>query len=1241
METGYQSQVFLGVHFVLFGFDPIIENKVRFKLLSGGGVDVSQYGRSCTHVIVDKIVYDDPVCVAARNDGKTLVTALWVDHSADIGMPVDPTLIMYRPLKDLNGIPGAESAIMCLTGYQRQDRDDIMTMVRLMGAVFSKPLVANKVTHLICYKFEGEKYDLARKLRTIKLVNHRWLEDCLKHWVLLPEDKYNKSGYELEMVEAEAKDSEEGEDSMQGQSGKRSINKSPLGSKIGPATTHELAKSVRVASNAFPDSTAPERLQEANQVRSTPRNENGADQVSSFDNVNDLNKRCQDPGVSRHDTSCQLPDSNVNASEPRNTNVRMPFSFQDLSIPENGNSSGQPSDVHVGTSESRMLVNDLMLTSTSESAEGLANSDAKVNHTSYCRKSARRFSLPRTPDESSGNVTCPSVSPSYELKFGNDLETSSSKIENSRDRIISPCVEGSGKENDFIHGGESISLLPQKRMTETTSTKLKSRKISPDVKSSGGRVSSINGVTQGSKLISFTNEPPETEGNISADKDGAIKPNTFSKSVSSESAKCDNTHHNSAQVSLKTGLSDSKINGMPDKAGFGMVESVHDGNEIQPQNEKKDLQCSSPSNKKFGNDESSGLTCMDLCNKVSTTLGKKSPRKKSLAKKSLGSRPKQKGSVCLNKTITQGDGVRFSSGCQETATCDAEKLPMSSRIVAVETSSERENVSKLAEKAGGRIDFMDDETEAPEDKYEYVVGMAHDTNKSEFVQHSKEVVTTTEEKSAAIYHTTKCEQRPGKAGKDGTKQQKVVCNTNVELVESTSKVNEKNIGKKRPAGRSKTKTAAPMDVSKSEMAVDGFKINNDSKDKAEMESLEKILVPACRSDTSTALTNEPDGFLEVDKENRPIDREQDKGVDKCVGNSTTKSSVWPAKINLRTRKAGLNSPIQQDNKRVKTEPVCFILSGHRPQRKEFQQIIKRLNGRVCRDSHQWSYQATHFIAPDPIRRTEKFFAAAASGRWILKMDYLTASHQEGKFLAEEPYEWHQNGLSEDGAINMEAPRKWRLLRERTGHGAFYEMRIIIYGDCIAPPLDTLKRVVKAGDGTILATSPPYTRFLDTGIDYAIVSPGMPRVDLWVQEFLKHEIPCVVADYLVEYVCKPGFSLEKHVLYGTHAWAERSYSKLQSKSEEIIEELFPPQNPDDSDTICQVCGSRGRGEVMLICGDESGSVGCGIGTHIDCCDPPLKDVPEEDWFCPKCSKSSKDSNASKKTKKRILSSSKSK
>lgn len=161
--------------------------------------------------------------------------------------------------------------------------------------------------------------------------------------------------------------------------------------------------------------------------------------------------------------------------------------------------------------------------------------------------------------------------------------------------------------------------------------------------------------------------------------------------------------------------------------------------------------------------------------------------------------------------------------------------------------------------------------------------------------------------------------------------------------------------------------------------------------------------------------------------------------------------------------------------------------------------------------------------------------------------------------------------------------------------------------------------MKAGDGTILATSPPYTRFLNSRVDFAIVSPGMPRVDMWVQEFLRHEIPCISADYLVEYVCKPSYSLDKHVQYNTHAWAKRSLENLVSRVEEATEEPRTPDNYRVDDAACQVCGSRDRGDEMLICGDESGTLGCGVGAHIDCLDPPLEAVPEEDWFCRGCSR----------------------
>jgi topoisomerase (DNA) II binding protein 1 len=165
----------------------------------------------------------------------------------------------------------------------------------------------------------------------------------------------------------------------------------------------------------------------------------------------------------------------------------------------------------------------------------------------------------------------------------------------------------------------------------------------------------------------------------------------------------------------------------------------------------------------------------------------------------------------------------------------------------------------------------------------------------------------------------------------------------------------------------------------------------------------------------------------------------------------------------------------------------------------------------------------------------------------------------------------------------------------------------------------VKRAVRAGDGNILATSPPYTRFLNSGVDFAVISAGMPSADAWVQEFISHNIPCVSADYLVEYVCKPGYPLDRHVLFKTNRLANKSLDKLL-KSQHVVAtdeaEALEDDDPED-DLSCSACRSTDRGEVMLICGSEDGAVGCSTGMHIDCCDPPLDRVADDDWLCPKC------------------------
>ncbi|WOL08451.1 BRCT domain-containing protein [Canna indica] len=76
-------------------------------------------------------------------------------------------------------------------------------------------------------------------------------------------------------------------------------------------------------------------------------------------------------------------------------------------------------------------------------------------------------------------------------------------------------------------------------------------------------------------------------------------------------------------------------------------------------------------------------------------------------------------------------------------------------------------------------------------------------------------------------------------------------------------------------------------------------------------------------------------------------------------------------------------------------------------------------------------------------------------------------------------------------------------------------------------------------------------------------------------------------------------------------AEKSFANLLRRFEEISEDSTSNLKESTEDLRCVVCGSRDMGEVMVICGDEVGTMGCGIDVHIDCCDPPLESIPKGD------------------------------
>ncbi|CAK9145205.1 unnamed protein product [Ilex paraguariensis] len=900
---------------------------------------------------------------------------------------------------------------------------------------------------------------------------------------------------------------------------------------------------------------------------------------------------------------------------------------------------------------------------------------AKLSAISYSRKTPRTTTPSMFPGDKVKNMSSACALNTGKLDVSESLNISSSVTE--QDGIILGCAEIPLGETE-LHAKEGHSgTLPEKRKINVSDCSSKSQKIIHNpahfsehsllVNRSGG----LGAASLPDGTLEATNHLFLGDNAHCMDEIAALNPSKDSPNISRQTSvsfyrklgTCDRPISNTVSSEMRKDGSGKEVpqgfimesketilDCKPGSKDAGVSGVEHFGGEVGlSQKELQDIEVSSPITERLEIRKSNSPANLDLL-KGGNDSHSKTYRKKMIAKKRLGSKPNsgtgctanQKGSIYLNKTARTND-VEVSSA-EEKVTAESirsEKFEMDHPSVNVVTAIDIEATCfpKYGNEATIEALFMDDETEAPEDKEEKESKAAECEGKSGRVEPVHEVHMDTEEKSEGVHNSLGMYDHGLASGKNQKEieTENLACSKKTDLSEPTDMENagkEKvTRGKKGPFSKTKKKILPTVrKVTNSNECNDGEGAKHEKNNKKTV--TEKVSMPYAACESKRAVpANKSEDSNAAEKENRPT------GVGDHLGShgkqragKVPSKSKMSLKNDIKVGGMDLGSVQMGRTTEVKKESAWFILSGHKLQRKEFQQVIKRLKGRVCRDSHQWSYQATHFIVPDPIRRTEKLFAAAAAGRWILKTDYLAASNQAGRFLAEEPYEWHKNGLSEDGAINLQAPRKWRLLREKTGHGAFYGMRIIIYGDCIAPPLDTLKRVLKAGDGTILATSPPYTRFLELRVDFAIVSPGMPRVDIWVQEFLRNEIPCVLADYLVEYVCKPGYSLDRHVQYNTHAWAEKSFKDQVNRLEEVVDDLTPSEDHVDNDLPCQVCGSCDRGEVMLICGDESGSSGCGVGTHIDCCDPPLEAVPEEDWCCPKCSTSKNSKNPSKSTKK---------
>jgi len=172
------------------------------------------------------------LCRAAQGAGIPVVTETWLSDAsaafeAGKRAPSPDSRALYEPPAEEGGVPAMRSLVVCVTGYTGELRDDLKEMVRQLGATYggnlcrtdrvdkeSGNLLTPRTTHLVAHSFEGAKYDRAVEWG-IAVVNHGWLEECMRRWECLPvQDFTSESGGDL--IARKEREAEEAQGQMCG-----------------------------------------------------------------------------------------------------------------------------------------------------------------------------------------------------------------------------------------------------------------------------------------------------------------------------------------------------------------------------------------------------------------------------------------------------------------------------------------------------------------------------------------------------------------------------------------------------------------------------------------------------------------------------------------------------------------------------------------------------------------------------------------------------------------------------------------------------------------------------------------------------------------------------------------------------------------------------------------------------------------------------------------------------------------
>lgn len=294
---------------------------------------------------------------------------------------------------------------------------------------------------------------------------------------------------------------------------------------------------------------------------------------------------------------------------------------------------------------------------------------------------------------------------------------------------------------------------------------------------------------------------------------------------------------------------------------------------------------------------------------------------------------------------------------------------------AVQPGVDKNNGKRIGEATGGKTRLQSGKKRGSSAVGKASIKKAKKSKKDDETEANDDtVMNDIEIESAEARENAAVDKKPEDVPSDGTQ----------------SPVARKPLARKETAAAKKSSNAAmQLEVpknkrkNKKESTVESSSLQSGEKENSSTAEVGTSSVKKPKKSKKESVTKASDTVMKdvednsAEEENTAVD-DNKSGRDKNPRKKAAKSAKTGAKVVKESKQLSSSKKALQEQ--IKQEPKHFIVSGPKVQRKEYQKIIRLLKGKCCRDSHQWSYQATHFIVPE-IRRTEKFFAAAASGRY--------------------------------------------------------------------------------------------------------------------------------------------------------------------------------------------------------------------------------------------------------------------